>query len=45
MALDNVKQIYDVIYDEMVEAKIAEKLDSPVLMDQKEKLLRRLDNL
>mmetsp|Transcript_31728 Transcript_31728/g.67253 ORF Transcript_31728/g.67253 Transcript_31728/m.67253 type:complete len:115 (+) Transcript_31728:309-653(+) len=26
---DNIKQMYDVIYDEMVDAKIAEKIDSP----------------
>ncbi len=33
--LGNMQQMYDVIYNEMVDAKVAEKLNLPVFMNQK----------
>ncbi len=40
---DNIKQMYDVIYDKMVDAKIAAKIDSPVFMNQRGELVDELN--
>ncbi len=33
--LDNIAQMYDIIYDEMMDASVAEKLDTIVFMNEK----------
>ncbi len=43
--LDNISQMYDIIYDEMVDAGVAEKLDTSMFMNKKGKLLRSFMNL
>ena len=31
---DNIAQMYDIIYDAMVDARVAEKLDAPIFLDE-----------
>mmetsp|Transcript_11312 Transcript_11312/g.24031 ORF Transcript_11312/g.24031 Transcript_11312/m.24031 type:complete len:208 (+) Transcript_11312:255-878(+) len=41
--LDNISQMYDIIYDEMIDAKIAEKINKPCFMNEKGKVVEECD--
>ncbi len=33
MTLDNISQMFDILYDEMIDAEIVKKIEDPIFMD------------
>ncbi len=41
--LDNISQMYDIIYNEIIDAKIAKKIEDAIFMDRDGKLVDELN--